>query len=177
MQAIAWVTGDRYTGREYINGAKGRRLRACAATKVEDLIWGADYKGDRAKKKQDRELESCWKVAAGRSHTCKGSTCNNDHIQHGHMADALQSAHGSFGAWTRGKDDAQGTRQWRRRRRAWPEVTTGRIKPSGKIRVACSKEDCFVCLCANIYIYIYSGYTGAWVFVLRVIYTTDRRCL
>ena len=32
MQAIAWVTGDRY------NGAKGRRLRACAATKVEDLI-------------------------------------------------------------------------------------------------------------------------------------------
>ena len=107
------------------------------------------------KKKQDRELESCWKVAAGRSHTCKGSTCNNDHIQHGHMADALQSAHGSFGAWTRGKDDAQGTRQWRRRRRAWPEVTTGGIKPSGKIRVACSKEDCFVCLCANIYIYIY----------------------
>ena len=32
MQAIAWVTRDRY------NGAKGRRLRACAATKVEDLI-------------------------------------------------------------------------------------------------------------------------------------------
>jgi len=38
MQAIAWVTGDRHTGREYINGAKGRCLRACAATKVEDLI-------------------------------------------------------------------------------------------------------------------------------------------
>ena len=38
MQATAWVTGNRHTGREYINGAKGRCLRACAATKVEDLI-------------------------------------------------------------------------------------------------------------------------------------------
>ena len=39
------------------------------------------------------------------------------------MADALQSTHGSFEAWTRGKDHAWGTRQWRRRRRAWPGVT------------------------------------------------------
>ena len=119
-----------------------------------DLRRGRQEIGEKAKK--TKQLFEA--VAAGKSHICKGSTCNNDQMQHGHMADALPSAHGSFEAWTRGKDDAQGTRQWRRRRRAWPEVTTGRIKPSGKISGGLQQRRRF---CLFMCQYIYSGYTGA----------------
>ena len=46
-----------------------------------------------------------------------------------------------------------------------PKSQQAELSLRGRFRVACSKEDGFVCLCAN----IYSGYTGAWVFVLRVL--------
>ena len=46
-----------------------------------------------------------------------------------------------------------------------PKSKQAELNLRGRFRVACSKEDGFVCLCAN----IYGGYTGAWVFVLRVL--------
>ena len=40
-----------------------------------------------------------------------------------------------------------------------PKSQQAELSLRGRNQVACSKEDGFVCLCANIY--IYSGYTGA----------------
>ena len=75
-------------------------------------------------------------------------------MQHGHCSRHMEALRlGREEKMTR-----RGTRQWRRRRRAWPEVTKqAESILLGRFRVACSKEDGFVCLCAN----IYSGYTGA----------------
>ena len=108
MQAIAWVTGDRYTGKEYISGAQKWKLWSEARTKEQGHLKVAE------RQKALKLGNCCGQV----THLCKGSTCDGIN-----MADALQSTHGSFEAWTRGKDHAWGTRQWRRRRRAWPGVT------------------------------------------------------
>ena len=40
----------------------GRRLRACAATKVEDLIWGADDKRLERRRKKPKQLFEAWKL-------------------------------------------------------------------------------------------------------------------
>ena len=95
------------------------------------------------------------RVAAGRSHICKGSTCNNDQMQHGHCSRYMEALRlGREEKMTRRgqgsgvEGDAPG-----------PKSQQAELSLRGRNQVACSKEDGFVCLCANIY--IYSGYTGA----------------
>ena len=145
-----WSAIDINTGREYTE----QRGDACAHLwwQVEDLIWGADKGSERkAGAKLERGLKSL-RVAAGRSHICKGSTCNNDQMQHGHCSRYMEALRlGREEKMTR-----RGTRQWRRRRRAWPEVTTGRIKPSGKKSGGLQQRRRFcLFMCQYIYIYIY----------------------
>ena len=71
MQAIAWVTGDRYTGKEYISGAQKRKLWSEARTKEQGHLKVAE------RQKALKLGNCCGQV----THLCKGSTCDGN--QHG----------------------------------------------------------------------------------------------